>query len=87
MDDLLLEELEDVFSDEDLTEARKRTSRHTVKRKTKIKRATGQLSTAAARRRNDPLYKRMIFYRERYYKYRAQIHKKYSPRVRSKARR
>lgn len=82
MDDLLTEELED-----SLSEARKRTSRTTVSRKTKIKRATGQLSTASARRRNDPLYKRMIYYRERYYKYRAQIHKKYSPRVRSKARR
>jgi len=87
MDDLLTEELEGLFSDEDLSEARKRTSRTTVSRNTKIKRATGQLSTAAARRRNDPIYKRMIYYRELYYKYRAMIHKKYSPRVRSQARR
>ena len=82
MDDLLTEELEDLFS-----EARKRTSRTTVSRKTKIKRATGQLSTAVARRKNDPIYKRMIHYRELYYKYRAMIHRKYSPRVRSQARR
>jgi len=87
MDDLLLEELEDLMADEDLSEARKRTSRTTVSRNTKIKRATGQMSSAAARKRNDPLYKRMIFYREKYYKYRAAIHKKYSPRVRSRARR
>ena len=62
MDDLLIEELEDLL----VSEARKRTSRSTVTRKTKIKRATGQLSTAAARRKNDPLYKRMLYYRERY---------------------
>lgn len=76
----------DPITEEILQEA-KRTSRTTVTRKTKIKRATGQLSTAAARRKNDPLYKRMLYYRERYYKYRSMIHKKYSPRVRSKARR
>lgn len=70
-----------------LQEAPKRTSRTTVSRNTKIKRATGQLSSVAARKRNDPLYKRMIFYREKYFKYREMIHKKYSPRVRSKARR
>jgi len=87
MDDLLKEELEDLMADEDLSEARKRTSRTTVSRNTKIKRATGQMSSAAARKRNDPLYKRMIHYRELYYKYRAAIHKKYSPRVRSRARR
>lgn len=87
MDDLMLEELVDLLSDEDLSEARKRTSRTTVSRQTKIKRATGQMSSAAARKKNDPLYKRMIHFREKYYKYRAAIHKKYSPRVRSRARR
>jgi len=70
-----------------LQEVPKRTSRTIVSRNTKIKRATGQLSAIAARDKNDPLYKRMVFYREKYYKYRAMIHKKYSPRVRSKARR
>lgn len=78
----LLEELEDLLS-----EAPKRTSRTRVTRQTKIKRATGQMASAAARKRNDPVYKRMIHYRELYYKYRAMIHKKYSPRVRSRARR
>ncbi len=65
----------------------KRTSVTRVTRNTKIKRATGQLSTAAARKKNDPLYKRMIYYRDLYYKYREKIHKKYAPRVRSRARR
>lgn len=82
MDDHLLEELEDI-----LTEAPKRTSRTAVSRQTKIKKATGQMASAAARKRNDPLYKRMIHYRELYYKYRAAVHRKYSPRVRSAARR
>ena len=70
-----------------LLEKPKRTSRTTIRRSTKIKRATGQLSTVAARKKNDPLYKRMIYHRDLYYKYRAQVHKKYAPRVRSRARR
>jgi len=65
----------------------KRTTTTRITRNTKLKRATGQLSTAAARKKNDPLYKKMIYYRNLYYKYREMIHKKYSPRVRSRARR
>jgi len=80
-----LKELEGVF--DVLSEAPKRTSRTKVSRQTKIKRATGQMASAQARKRNDPLYKRMIHYRELYYKYRAAVHKKYGPRVRSQARR
>ena len=76
--------LEDIG--EELSEA-KRTSRTTISRQTKIKRATGQLASSAARKRNDPLYQRMVKYRDMYYKYRKMIHKKYGPRVRSKARR
>lgn len=72
---------------EELTEAPKRTSRTTVTRQTKIKRATGQLASATARKRNDPIYKRMVYYRDLYFKYRQMIHKKYGPRVRSQARR
>ncbi len=82
MDNHSLEELVDLLS-----EVPKRTSRARISRQTKIKRATGQMASAAARKRNDPLYKRMIHYREMYYKYRAAVHKKYSPRVRSAARR
>jgi hypothetical protein len=76
----------DPITEEILQEA-KRTSRTTVTRKTKIKRATSQLASIEARRRNDSLYKRMIYFRDQYYKYRAMVHKKYSPRVRSRARR
>ncbi|MCK5616083.1 hypothetical protein KAR91_80210 [Candidatus Pacearchaeota archaeon] len=65
----------------------KRTSRTKVTRQTKIKRATSQLASIEARKKNDSLYKQMIRYRDLYFKYRAAIHKKYSPRTRSKARR
>ncbi len=65
----------------------KRTTVSKITRGTKIKRATGQMSTSAARKKNDPLYKRMIYFRDQYYKYRDKIHKKYAPRVRSRARR
>lgn len=70
-----------------LTEKPKRTTRSTISRNTKIKRATGQMGTAMARKKNDPIYKRMIYFRDQYFKYREMIRKKYSPRVRSRARR
>jgi len=70
-----------------LQERPKRTTRSTISRNTKIKRATGQLATSMARQKNDPIYKRMVYFRTQYFKYREMIRKKYSPRVRSKARR
>ena len=76
----------DPLTDHILNEA-KRTTRTTVSRATKIKRATGQLASIEARKRNDPIYKRMIYYRDLYFKYRSMIHKKYSPRVKTRARR
>jgi len=71
---------------DDILDEAKRTSRSKITRQTKIKRATGQLSSVAARKKSDPLYKQMIKYRTLYFKYRNMIHKKYSPRVRSRAR-
>jgi len=68
-------------------ETPKRTTRSTVTRQTKINKATGLLSSVEARKKNDPMYKRMIYFRNEYFKYRDMIHKKYSPRVRTKARR
>lgn len=70
-----------------LEEKPKRTTRSTISRHTKIKRATGQMGTAMARKKNDPMYKRMTYFRDQYFKYREMIRKKYSPRVRSRARR
>lgn len=69
-----------------LNEAKKTTISKST-RSSKIKRATGQLASVEARRRNDPLYKKMIYYRDLYKKYRDKVHQKYSPRVRSRARR
>lgn len=87
LDPLTEQILRDLGELEDVNEAPKRTSRTTVSRQTKIKRATGQLSSTMARKKGDPIYKRMVYYRDLYFKYRKMIHKKYSPRVRSKARR
>ena len=70
-----------------LEEKPKSTTRSTISRHTKIKRATGQMGTAMARKKNDPMYKRMIYFRDNYFKYREMIRKKYSQRVRSRARR
>ncbi len=71
---------------EDLSEA-KRTSRSKHSRQRKIKQATSSMATSMARKKKDPIYKRMIYFRDQFYKYRAMVHKKYSPRTRSKARR
>jgi hypothetical protein len=72
---------------EHLQESPKRTSRSTITMQTKINKATGLLSSVEARKKNDPLYKRMLYYRDEYYKYRDMIHRKYGPRMKSKARR
>ena len=56
-------------------------------RKSKIMKSTSQMSTAQGRERNDPLYKKMIYYRELYYRYRALLHRKYRPGVKARARR
>ena len=69
-----------------LNEAKKTSVRRTT-RTTKIKPATGLLASAEARERNDPLYKKMIYYRDLYRKYKERVYKKYSPRVLSRARR
>jgi hypothetical protein len=68
-----------------INEVSKRTSTTRITRATKIKKATGQLASSTARKQNDPLYKRMIYFRDQYFKYRDQIHRKYTPRVRSRA--
>ncbi len=64
----------------------KRTSRTTVTRKTKIKRSAGQMSTAMARKRNDPAYKMLKKYCDLCKVYRQKIHKKYRSKTMSRAR-
>ncbi len=65
----------------------KTTSSSDITRQSKIKRSAGQMASAQARKHNDPLYKRMIYFKDQYYKFREKVHQKYGPRVRSKARR
>jgi hypothetical protein len=72
---------------EELLNEMKRTTTSRTTSQTKIKRATSQLSSIQARKHHDPLYQQMIKYRDLYYKYRELVHKKYSSRVRSQARR
>jgi hypothetical protein len=65
----------------------KKTSISRITRNTKIKRATSQLASVEARKKNDPLYQKMKFHGEKYRYYRNKIKQKYSSRVRSRARR
>ena len=81
---VVLENL-DKFYHELLDEA-KRTSVSKISRQAKIKRATGQLAHGVAKKRNDPMYKKMIYHRDKYRELRAKITKKYSSRDRSKTR-
>jgi hypothetical protein len=77
----------DELTEQILVDEAKKHSSTIISRQTKVKKAAGQLASTEARKRNDPLYQRMTKYRELYYKYRAMIHKKYGPRVKSRARR
>lgn len=76
----------DPITEQIINDAKKTTMTKTT-RQTKISRATGQLASVQARKMNDPLYKKMIYYRDLYRKYKERVHKKYAPRVRSRARR
>jgi hypothetical protein len=53
----------------------------------KIRKSTSQMSTAKGREVNDPLYKKMVYYRELYHRYRDLLHRKYRPGVQARARR
>ena len=63
----------------------KRTSITRVTRQTKIDRAIGALATKFAKETNDPMYRKLVKFREKYFKYRERIRSKYGPRVRSRA--
>lgn len=63
----------------------KRTTITRVTRQTKIDRAIGALATKYAKETNDPLYKKMTRFRDKFFKYREMIRKKFGPRVRSRA--
>jgi hypothetical protein len=75
----------DIPALDEVTEAKRQsTSRTTAK--TKIARATSQLASIEARKKNDSDYKMMKFHQEKYRYYLDKIHKKYGSRVKQKAR-
>jgi len=70
---------------EDLQEAGKKTSFVKVTRQTKIDRAIGALATKLAKEMNDPYYKKMVKFRDKYFAMREKIKTKYGPKVRARA--
>lgn len=77
----------DDYLDQILNEAgkSKKTTFTKITRQTKIDRALGSLATRLAKAHDDPLYRKMVKFREKYFKYRDKIKTKYSPRVRTRA--
>jgi hypothetical protein len=75
----------DEMVDNYLSEVSKRTTITKVTRQTKIDRAIGALATKYAKEANDPLYKKMVKWREKFFKFRGRIKSKYGARVRSRA--
>jgi ribosomal protein S17 len=63
----------------------KKTSFVKVTRQTKIDRAIGALATKLAKEMNDPYYKKMVKFREKYFAMRDRIKTKYGPKVRARA--
>lgn len=85
--DILTDMILNQSSDDDLTEVEKFTTRSNDTRKTKVRRAAGQLATYEGRRKNDPLYKKMVYHRDLYLKYRDLLKGKYRTKNVNKARR
>jgi hypothetical protein len=69
----------------DINETKKTTTSR-VTSQTKIKRATSQLASLEAKKRNDSDYKNMVYHRDKYRMYLEKIHKKYGSKFRQKAR-
>ena len=79
----------DDYLDQLLNEKRNRIAKKTtytkVTRQTKIDRALGALATKLAKEMNDPFYRRMVSFREKYFTMRKRIKQKYGPKVRARA--
>lgn len=63
----------------------KKTSFVKVTRQTKIDRAIGALATKLAKEMNDPYYRKMVKFRDKYFAMREKIKTKYGPKVRARA--
>ena len=70
---------------EELEESSKKTSYAKITRQTKVDRAIGALSTKLAKEMNDPWYKKMVKFRDKYFSMREKIKTKYGPKVRARA--
>jgi hypothetical protein len=69
----------------ELNESNKKTSFIKVTRQTKIDRSIGALATKLAKEMNDPWYKKMVKFRDKYFSMRGKIRTKYAPKVRARA--
>lgn len=69
-----------------LEEAAKKTSVTRITRQTKIDRAAGNLATQYAKAKGDPVYDKMVKFRDKWKKYKKMIQAKYKTRVRTAAR-
>jgi hypothetical protein len=83
---MIRDEINEALNDEREVET-KTPSSSIMNRNSKIRKSISQMSTAQGKKVNDPLYKRMIHYRELYIKYRALLHRKYGHSVDARARR
>lgn len=82
--DELVDEYLDKFAESKQYKA-KRTTITKVTRQTKIDRAIGALATKYAKEVDDPMYRKLVKFRKKFFKYRERIRAKYGPRVRSRA--
>ena len=82
--DQLVDEILDNLEERKMYKA-KRTTITKVTRQTKIDRAIGSLATKYAKEVDDPMYRKMKKFRDKFFKYRDRIRAKYGPRVRSRA--
>ena len=81
--DKYLAELYDV--DEVELDESKKTSFIKVTRQTKVDRAIGALATKMAKEMDDPYYRKMVKFRDKYFSMREKIRTKYAPKVRARA--
>ncbi len=83
--DNLVDEMLDQLQERNKPYKAKRTTITKVTRQTKIDRAIGSLATKYAKEVDDPMYRKLVKFREKFFKYRDRIRSKYGPRVRSRA--
>lgn len=64
-----------------------RTSMRRETKDAKLSRLSGSMATSMAKQKNDPLYKRMKMFKDKYFDLKAQLRKKYGSRGKIAARR